>query len=185
MGGYYRLVDDLNVPGRWHLGEIHASDGTEPVLDGGVSCPAEGLVAGITNPGKVLDFSLTAFNAPVATARLAATIGEVAGPDVQRLPVTIAGQGGCAVLNALRVVRCLDEARSEFDRWTAEDDEPELLGQYKQVTKLSIDPATVPRGAHFFRIEGWLVALIVSEELRAAMERSGCVGAKFLPVLPG
>lgn len=41
-------------------------------------------------------------------------------------------------------------------------------------------PNDVPSDAHFFRVEGWVVALIVSEAVKEAMERVGCMGAKFM-----
>ena len=50
------------------------------------------------------------------------------------------------------------------------------------VTRLRIDVSRVPRDADIFRVEGWLVALIVSERLKAAMEAVGCRGAKFVEV---
>ena len=109
--------------------------------------------------------------------------------DVQWIPVWIDGHmpfGGrpeFAALNALRVVRCLDEGRSEFQRWTANDHRPDLTGQYRQVTRLVVDARKIPEGIHMFRIEGWPVALIVSEEVRAEMERAGCLGAKFQEVI--
>lgn len=42
----------------------------------------------------------------------------------------------------------------------------------------------IPEDASFFRIDGWIVALIVSERVRAAMEQAGCRGAKFIAVTP-
>ncbi len=36
-----------------------------------------------------------------------------------------------------------------------------------------------------FRVEGWLVALIVSEPVKEAMEQIGCFGAKFVEVTQG
>jgi hypothetical protein len=86
------------------------------------------------------------------------------------------------VLNSLRVVRCLDEGRSEFIKWTEDDHRADLAGQYRQVTKLVLERSAIPVDAHFFRIDGWLVALVVSEVVKDAMERVGCFGAKFIEV---
>jgi hypothetical protein len=175
----------MTIAGRWHIGEIRAMDGVEPVLDAGQwfdsRLPLFGLV---TRPGRVLDFSLTSFAVPIVSSTLAEAITAVAATDVQWLPVDIAEQTGMMVLNALRVIKCLDESRSEFIKWTKQDHRADLAGQYRQVTSLTVDPKAIPSDAHVFRVEGWLVALIVSEDVRAAMERVGCVGAKFIEVTP-
>lgn len=87
------------------------------------------------------------------------------------------------VLNSLRVVLCLDERRSELLEWTKNDHRSDLAGQYRQVTNLVVDCERIPRDAHFFRIDGWRVALIVSADVKEAMERVGCLGAKFVDVV--
>lgn len=74
----------------------------------------------------------------------------------------------------------LDEARSEFIKWTEHDHRADLAGEFRQVTKLVLARDTIPDDAHFFRIAGWEVALIVSEEVKSAMERVGCFGAEFI-----
>lgn len=182
---YFELLDDISLLNRWHLGEVTLNDGIEPRLRAGIPFEQTGnLTAPVTRPGRVLDFSLTSFAVPVATRQLAEVVAAVAGPDVQKLPVDIAGQAGMMVLNAVRVIRCLDEGRSEFIKWTKQDHRADLAGQYRQVTKLVLDSRAIPSDAHFFRVEGWLVALIVSEAIKNAMEREGCLGAKFIEVTP-
>jgi hypothetical protein len=128
----------------------------------------------------VLDFSLTNFAVPVATTRLTEVVSAIAGSDVQRIPVEIVGQPGMEVLNATRVIRCLDESRFEFTRWPSQDHRPDLAGQYRQVVNLTVEATAIPPGAHFVRIEGWRIALVVSDVVKTAMERVGCVGAKFI-----
>lgn len=183
MMRYFELLDDVTVPGRWHLGELTLADGSEPRLRAGIRLEREGdLRATVSRPGRVLDFSLTSFAVPVASNGLAGAVSAVAGPDVQCVPVDLGGQGGMKVLNSVRVIRCLDETRSEFVKWTKQDHRADLAGQYRQVTKLIVDRTAIPPDAHFFRIEGWLIALIVSDAVKAAMERTGCVGAKFIDV---
>jgi hypothetical protein len=184
MRRFFQLRDEV-FAGRWHLGEVTSSDGTEPRLRAGIPLRDAGtLAAPVTHPGRVLDYSLTSFAVPIASKAVARAVSAIAGADVQCIPVAIAGQSGMHVLNAVRVISCLDQARSEFLKWTEQDIRADLAGQYKQVTKLIIDPSAIPSDAHFFRIEGWLVALIVSEEVKEAMERAGCLGAKFIAVSP-
>lgn len=84
------------------------------------------------------------------------------------------------VVNALRVVRCLDEKRAEFVKWTKQDHRSDLAGQYRQITRLVLDAAAIPADTHLFRIEGSLVELVVSETLKQRMEAVGCLGAQFV-----
>lgn len=67
---------------------------------------------------------------------------------------------------------CIGESRSE-EVWfyTASDSQPEKLGQYRNVVGLKIDPIHA-EGRNIFRPWGWPVAMIVSERLKAAPERS-------------
>jgi hypothetical protein len=182
MTAFYRLLDDVQIPGRWHLGETRSPDGDEKWLDGGEPCEEDEVVVEVTHPGVVLDFSLTSFNAPIATRALALAIASIGGADIQLVRASIAGQVGFDLLNAVRVVSCLDERQSEFIKWKAGDHRSDLIGQYRQVTRLVLDPTRIPPGAHIFRVDGWRVALIVSEKLRSEMERVGCRGARFQPV---
>lgn len=178
---YFRLRDDVTIQGRWHLSGVVLATGVEPLLDAGKLVRESGPLSGaVSHPGRVLGFTLTSFNVPVVTSSVADAVHGVAASDVQCLPIEIAEQAGMMVLNALRVVRCLDETRSEFIKWTSHDHRAELAGQYRQVTRLALAPGTVPADAHFFRVEGWLVALVVSEMVKEAMERVGCLGAKFV-----
>ncbi|AUX29369.1 uncharacterized protein SOCE836_014580 [Sorangium cellulosum] len=173
----------MAIKGRWHLGEVWLCIGLEPLLDAGHRLDAsEPLRGEVTHAGRVLDFSLTSFNVPVATTALANAVRSVAGSDVQCIPLEIAGQRGMFVLNSVRVVRCLDEERSEFIKWTKQDHRSNLGGQYRQITKHTLDESALPNDAHFFRIEGSLVELIVSDTVKASMESVGCLGAKFVGV---
>lgn len=182
---YFELFDDVTVPHRWHLGIISLPDGAEPRLRAGIRLdPILRPVASVTNPGRVLEFSLTSFGVPVATRPLAEELAAIAGPDVQVVPIEIGGQAGMVAVNVLRVIKCVDETESEFIKWTAQDHRADLAGQYRQITRLVLDRAAIPSDAHVFRIEGWLVALIVSQFAKQAMERVGCYGARFLDLGP-
>jgi hypothetical protein len=56
-----------------------------------------------------------------------------------------------------------------------------MVGKYFSVRDLRIDRATVGR-AQVFRPEGWTVALIVSGEIKDALERMGATGVRFQEV---
>ena len=85
------------------------------------------------------------------------------------------------ILNALRIIRCIDDARcEEVLYWLPEDERPDKLGAYRNVVGLKVDPAKVG-DTHIFRPWGWTVALIVSERLKRAFEAEGLTGARFIP----
>ncbi len=179
---YFSLEDDMSerMRYRWHVGEILLPDGTEPLLTSGIQLEGQRqLYASVTHAGYVLDFCHTSFAVPIATYALANAIKEVAGADVQCISVTISGQSGMIVLNSIRMVSCVCEQHSEFDKWTENDGRPDKLGQYHYVSKLVLCRDAIPLDAHFFRIKDWDVALIVSETVKNAMERVGCYGAEF------
>ena len=183
MRNFFRLMDDVHIPQRWHLGEVIERGGAPVELGSGTPIRvAEPLTLEIDLPGKELDFCMTSFAVPVAKKVLGTAIVEIAGNDLQRFPVIIDSRQDYEVLNSVRIVKCLDEGRSEFIKWTHRDHRPDLAGQYRMVSKLRIDLGRVPPDSHFFRIDGWLIALIVSGELRQEMEEAGCLGAIFQEV---
>lgn len=179
MTGFFGLLDNVHIKNRWHLGEV-LKDGNAIELWRGEPVESRSLLkATLERSGRPLIFSLTSFAAPIARIDLANEIASISGKDLQRLPVAIDNYEGYEVLNSVRIVPCLNEAESEFMKWTEKDHRPELAGQYRMVTKLKIDPKRVPSDAHFFRIDGWRISLIVSQTVKIAMESVGCLGAAF------
>ena len=183
---YFRLLDDVHVPKRWHLGEVTVADGTPQEYD---NIRADGtLSVEITDAGRALDFCLTSFAIPVATNAVGERIAAVAGDDLQRFAVNVRGpwsnldKAHFEVLSASRAITCLDERRSEFMKWTESDHRPDLAGAYQMVTELYVDAACIPSSAHLFRIKGWEIALIVSESVKAAIEEGPSEGAVFIKV---
>ena len=179
MRTFFRLLDDVHIADRWHLGEVLDNGCSLELWKGSAVEGGTSLKVTVDRPGRPLDFSLTSFAAPVARTGLACAIAAIAGMDLQRLPVVIDGYYGFEVLNSVRIIACLNENESEFTKWTQNDHRPELAGQYRMVTKLKTNPNRIPSDAHFFRIEGWRIGLIVSEAVRSAMETAGCFGAVF------
>jgi hypothetical protein len=86
------------------------------------------------------------------------------------------------ILNILRVVRCIDDAAcEEVKYWRPEHGQPELVGEYRAISGLRINPSQV-EATHLFRPWGWPVALVVSEEVKSALERVGTTGTSFVDV---
>ncbi|MFY2556397.1 imm11 family protein [Corallococcus terminator] len=185
---FFKLSDDVEVPGRWHLGipmDVHGREVEDPwVFKKGVVVPHLGrLVIPRDHPGRSLDFSEAGFATPVLHARAAEVFDVLAPSDVQLIPVEIQGHSGAfSILVATRLIHCVDErASDEVAHWTPEDGQPEKVGQYRKVSGLRIDPARVG-DAKVFRPWGWSVALIVSEDLKQALERLGATGTHFIDV---
>jgi hypothetical protein len=185
---YFDLSDDVYLSGRWELGHPLDQNGRqledpwqfrvgEPVrFQGHVQLP-------ITRTGSALDFSHAAFSIPVVHVRVASLLAEMIPNDVELVPVGIDGQPEqFSILNAIRLVRCIDDkASGEVRYWKLEDGQPEKTGQYRAVYRMRIDPSKVG-DAQVFRPWGWTVALIVSEEVKGALERIGATGTRFKEV---
>lgn len=180
---FFELSDDLYVPRRWHLDTPIDSQGRK-VFDWdfkrGTPVHVEGrLKLPVEIPGRPLDFSWAGLSIPVVHVKVASMLAERAPGDVQLIPADIEGQPEqYLVLVATRLIRCIDEAASEVSFWTPEDGVPEKVGQYMGVDRLRIDKQKVGN-AKVFRPEGWEVVLIVSEEIKDAMERLGTTGTRF------
>jgi hypothetical protein len=98
---------------------------------------------------------------------------------VQLIPVDIEGQPDqYLILVATRLIRCIDENASKVQFWRPEDGLPDMVGKYYAVDDLHIDKAKAGN-AKVFRPEGWEVTLIVSGDIKEALERMGTTGAKF------
>ncbi|WP_225413204.1 imm11 family protein [Stigmatella hybrida] len=184
---YFDLVADLSAPGHWELGKTLDERGQEVwpwLLMQGEPAALEGrLKLRIRSPGKPLDFSFAAFDVPVVSARVASLLTAEAPGDVQLLPVDIDSQAEPYFLvNVIRAVRCIDDqASAEVQYWKPEDGEPDRVGEYRAVHGMRIDPVKVG-DAKVFRPWGWTVALIVSEDVKEALERAGVTGVKFTEV---
>ncbi len=182
---YFDLSDDVYVPGRWYLHNPADPSGREVddpwMFTDGRRLPNPGrLKIAIDRPGKPLDFSLAGLAIPLVHVRVATVFAELAPEDVQLFPVEVEGQPEqFCILVATKTLRCIDDAAcKEVEIWTPEDGRPEKVGQYRDVYGMRIDPSKVG-DAKVFRTWGWTVALIVSQEIKHALERIGATGTYF------
>ncbi|MDY7233005.1 imm11 family protein [Hyalangium rubrum] len=184
---YFKLTDDVYITGRWELGEPMDPQGQEvdpwQFTKGKAVHVSERMRVPIKRPGKPLDFSFTSLATPVVHIPVAAMLSKLAPGDAQFIPVNIDSQPDqFCIFVATRLIRCIDEQRStEVRYWKPEDGRPEKTGQYRSVYRLRIDPSQVG-DAKIFRTWGWDIALIVSEEIKEALERLGATGTKFKEV---
>ncbi|RKG82952.1 hypothetical protein D7W79_01145 [Corallococcus exercitus] len=185
---YFRLLDDVTIPGRWDLGVPHDARGNEvedPWMfrEGQPVASPQPLSIPVEHPGTPLEFSLAGFSTPVVHPRVAAIFSGLAAQDIQFVPVDVREHvGPYSILVATRLIRCIDdEASEEVIRWTPQDGRPDRVGQYRDVDGLRIDPTQVG-DAKVFRTWGWSIALIVSEDIKRALERIRATGMRFTEV---
>jgi hypothetical protein len=184
---HFVLWDDLYIAGRWHLSapdvDVHGREIDPWQFKYGevVKLEASPLLR-MVRPGSALEFSLTGLTVPLVNGRVVSLFEQLGlDQEVQFMPTRVEGFAEpYFLLNALRIIRCIDDARcDEVLYWLPEDNRPDKLGQYQNVVGLKVDPAKVGT-ASIFRPWGWTVTLIVSERIKLAMESAGIVGAKFM-----
>lgn len=179
---FYELIDDVQRPSRWFLGSPRDAQGCplnpESFRVGRHTEVVAPLSISVRRTGEPLDFTFADFDMPVLSQRAADLF--VDSPETtQLIPAVVDGYDGLfSVANFLHVRSVVDESRSEFLKWQEADSRPDKLGQYRQFTRLIVDPGRAA-GARVFRIEGWRIALIVSEALKLALEDARVSGIRF------
>ena len=203
MSKYFQLVDDvspkagvrtvvsrslpkreLNLPKRWFLDRI-TSDGkrVEPwMLEECGEVGYKTLDVRIQYEGEPLDITLIARGVPVVAERVFQILAEISPGSFQCIPASIESHTEkYYVINTLKKIKCVDETRSYFDKWTKESTRPDLAGEYKTFYELRIDARAAGK-ADLFRLDGWLNAVIISERLKDALEAAGTSGVTFKDV---
>ncbi|MFP2907282.1 imm11 family protein [Pyxidicoccus sp. 3LFB2] len=187
---YFELDQDLYIPGRWYPGCPVDGRGEKAgswiFTRGRFASVQEPLKVGFSVPGTPLDFSLAdAGTVPIVHPKVAEVFTSLAPGDLQVWPIQVEGQPDPYVLvNVTRLVDCIDDAASEHvERWVPEDedDQPERAGEYRNVVGMRIDTSRVG-GAKVFRPWGWATVLVVSEDIKDALERTGATGMLFREV---
>ena len=183
---FFDLKMDVYVPERWYLAaptnlagqeidDIWRYSAGRPVKS------SEELRIPIYRPGKPLDFSTAgAGRTPVVSERTASVFRELSPDDVQLFEARVEGQAEpYYVLNVARQLRCIDDAAcEEVQHYTPEGVQAHRAGEYRSVSGLRIDKSKVG-DTRVFRLLGWYPPIIIDEELKEALERTGIVGGRF------
>ncbi|MFP2925094.1 imm11 family protein [Pyxidicoccus sp. 3LG] len=186
----FALDQDVYLPGRWYLGSPVDGRGQDAggwlFTQGRPASVEEPLRVALSRPGNALDFSLADAGAvPVVHPRVAAVFEELAPGDVQTYPIEVEGQPEPYVLvNVIRRMDCIDDQASKrVVRWVPadENDQPERAGEYRNVVGMRIDTSRVG-AARVFRPWEWTLALVVAEDIKDALERTGATGMTFTEV---
>ncbi|WP_051256757.1 imm11 family protein [Cystobacter fuscus] len=178
---------DVHVPGRWYIQGPLDTQGNRIIpweLEQGRPVHLEGMpLLSVRYPGLALDYTESA-SATIVSRRFVYLCERLGiQSEVQFIPARVEGQAEpYFILNALRIIRCVDEARcEEIAFWEPRHGDPERVGHYRNVAGLKIDPTKV-EDANIFRPWGWTVVLIVSERVKLAIEKEGLTGARFIEV---
>ncbi|MCK8501616.1 MULTISPECIES: imm11 family protein [Myxococcus] len=148
--------------------------------DGRVLPDLGALAARISHPGKKRAFVFSVIEkAPIVSEGVANVFRTLAPGDVQLFPVSIEGEvEPYFVVNAIKVVDCIDEARCEEVRHYPDGTFPEFKGEYRWVYGLRLDSSKT-ESAQVFRPKRFKTALIVSEDIKLALEAVGNLGVSF------
>lgn len=138
------------------------------------------LVASTTYGDIVTEASFGAFDIPYVRPKMAHALLDSVGNEIQLIPVHIEGfNEDVFILNVLNSVKCVDESRSEFEKWAPGNTQrPNKVGQYKMISKLLVDPNTT-NDLNIFRPWGWTIKIVVSEKVKSVVEAIGATGTTF------
>jgi hypothetical protein len=129
---YYAIWEDGRIRSRWHLDDVTSArlEGEEVayLLTSGRRFTEPTVDVELQYPAPPMDFTITAFAVPIVSSKVAAAIESHARGDVQRVPAAIKGHFGFEALNVLRLVDCIDESKSEFQKWTERDNQARPAG---------------------------------------------------------
>lgn len=180
---HYNVEGDEGVSERWHLKTPYYTDPKDTIywtLTSGTPVKVPGVVTvPIQYEGPEIDFTLAGFDVPVVRSELLDAMVGLDPKGIQRVRCAIPAHPGFEILVATRAIACVDERGSKFVKWTEDDGRPDKTGSYRMFTRLVIDDLKIPKGVHIFRVEGWTIALVVSEDMKQVMESTGCSGIVF------
>nr|WP_297532747.1 DUF1629 domain-containing protein [uncultured Roseateles sp.] len=179
---FYRLLADPSIEDRWFLGAPIDPSGSEidaRIFTDGVPVPSQPrLHVPVGVEGTRVGFNFAAFDMLISPAVVNEKLEELVGPAIQRIPVVVGEDQSFEILNVCERVACLDDSRSQVMRWTASDGRPDKVGQYRMVIGLKIDGSRV-EGRQIFRVAGWGIALIVSDDVKRLLEKCGLSGVVY------
>jgi hypothetical protein len=204
-GDYYELLDDLYIESRWYLRRLVDNAGTElDARDFTYGIPVDlgpplrvsawddetmievqeplTVLLDRKRPGSPIDFTFTNDNMPVVNSKVAKILA-LANADIQRVPVRVESRDDdYEIINVISRVDCIDTKYSVI-QWFQPGNSvrPDLVGQPEMITKLVIDPM-VAAGHHILRPTGWEVALIVSDQVKNALEAANVSGVRYRQV---
>jgi hypothetical protein len=179
---FYRLTDDVHHQGRWYLGDV--SNFNSWSLLNKAPQGIDLLDMDVFRDGEELDFTLSeCYGLPVVSDKIKEALDGVSG--IQFISLEINGKSCISRYHLLvvsTVLKCVDECRSMFNKFEINDPvRPDKAGHYRGFMKLIID-AEKAKGHQLFRLEGFEIALIISEEIKARLDNIQAKGVRYLQV---
>ena len=176
---YYRLTDDMGYPNRWHLGQIGSVDNWRLVH----SMPhfSQPLGIEVFRIGAEMDFTLTeTYGIPVVSSRIKEALGDLEDVSFLELDVLEGNtQGSYFAMVTLKRIDCVDERRSEFQKFEENDPvRPDKAGHYRGFMKLRII-AKRAGSSDIFRLNRFETAIIVSEKVKDLLDNLDATGTAF------
>jgi hypothetical protein len=192
---YYQMFFDphreggemiLDVPR--YRGEA-VGDHTRFIKPGNLSMEGP-LYVSIDEPGEAVDMHMP-MNIWVVTPAVGEVVERVAGArEVQRIACKTDNGRAMEVIHTLLHLECLDLMRCKGVKYM---DERQVRFEQKHsvikprppfvsyIQEIAIDPVKA-QGHHFFRIAGYEIVTVVSEEIKLALQSRGTTGVSFLPL---
>lgn len=179
---YFRMLNDLDIPNRWFLGEVEFEDEDEfwnYIKAGVVQEPKKMPTVQIEEEGIPLEFTMGEFELLIVNEKAAKIFDE---NEVQLIPLGIKHTKS-NTKHFLLVIKneldCIDKEKSEYDVWEEGNEiRPDLAGGYNGFYKMVIDPK-LTMDLNIFRIKTFDVAIIVSSIIKNAFESNFIKGVKF------
>ena len=181
---FFEMLDDMKLQNVRLFGDLLTPDGAE-VLRWDCSYGryvnwAGQLTAKVIKEGRPLDLSSNTCRTWIASAKTKQVIDRFAPESVQYFPVEVKGDSEpYFVTNILRRIACLDEKLSYVERTPVDDKKrPDLAGKVSMILDLHILSGRA-EGEHLFRLDESAIHVIVSRQLKEALEQAGIAGVKF------
>jgi hypothetical protein len=184
---YFEMLDDMKLQAARLLGDLLTPDGAEVMrwdCSFGKHVDWTGpLAAKVVKDGRPLDLSSNTWRTWIVSSKAKQVIEDVAPDSVQYLPLNINNDCGLYfVANIVRRVACLDEKLTHVERRPLEDKKrPDLAGKISMLLDLHILPERA-NGEHLFRLEERPVHVVLSRQLKEALEQAAVSGIKFQSV---
>jgi hypothetical protein len=191
----YELFFDA-TPDPWSLGDPQPSIDSWPFRRGERVEPPDDLHVPVKRAGRALDVTIRGVRIIVVTERIGALIDKVAPGDVQRIPVHVEGTDGrYEVLHVLTRMDCVDwehtcaQAKNEEGRYESGTlaslasliDRDKNLYRHVMNADMTLKTDGIA-GPRIFRVVGWDLWPVVTEDLKVALERERPSGLEFQPL---
>lgn len=182
---YYDLMDDINYPKRWYLGDVLDVDNWLFRKPSPSIFEKDFYEIEVYQDGEEMDFTISGYASVLVVSEKIKILFELI-PDaaVRFIPVSIVNKkvsNDYYLMIITLKIDAVEQEKSDFERYEENDPvRPDLAGKYSGFFKLVIDENKAA-GNPIFRIEGYDVTIIASELVKHKFDDAG-IAADFTPV---